>query len=87
MEKCRINIAEAKKHFSDLVGRVVYKKETILLTKRRKPVARIVPLEEKTAHLADVKGWLDPDDEFFKAIERIISQRSLHTPRIFSPRM
>jgi prevent-host-death family protein len=31
-----INVADAKKHFSELLGRVAYKKERILLTKRGK---------------------------------------------------
>jgi prevent-host-death family protein len=38
-----LNVAEAKKQFSDLLGRVAYGGETILITRRGKPMAKLVP--------------------------------------------
>ena len=33
-----VNVAEAKKHFSELLGRVAFGKKHILITKRGKPM-------------------------------------------------
>ena len=52
MNEKSINIADAKKHFSELIGRVAYAKEQLLITKRGKPMARLVPVEESKKHLA-----------------------------------
>lgn len=41
-----LNVAEAKKHFSDLLGRVAYGGEIILITRRGKPMAKLVPAED-----------------------------------------
>jgi prevent-host-death family protein len=41
-----LNVAEAKKQFSDLLGRVAYGGETILITRRGKPMAKLVPPDE-----------------------------------------
>ena len=77
-----VNIAEAKKHFSELLGRVAYGKKHILITKRGKPMARLVPADEIDMYLSNAKGWLEEDDPFFQAINRIIQERSKHVPRI-----
>lgn len=76
-----INIAEAKKHFSELIGQVAYAKKSLLITKRGKPMARLVPIEEAKPHLRDAQGWLDAEDPFFAAIERIVADRDHHIPR------
>jgi prevent-host-death family protein len=77
-----INMADAKKHFSELVGRVAYAKERLLITKRGKPMARLVPVEEPEHHLGNVRGWLDDNDPFFNTVERIIDDRNKHVPRV-----
>ena len=77
-----VNIAEAKKHFSELLGQVAYGKKQILITKRGKPMARLVPADEINMHLSNAKGWLEDDDPFFDAMDRIIQKRSKHVPRI-----
>ncbi len=82
MNEKSINIADVKKHFSELIGRVAYAKEKLLITKRGKPMARLVPVEESEKHLADACGWLDDTDPFFNAIERMIAERSKHVPRV-----
>lgn len=56
MNQQSISVAEAKKHFSDLLGRVAYGKEQIIITKRGKPMARLVPTEENDKHLVQAKG-------------------------------
>ena len=56
-----INVAEAKRHLAGLLGRVAYGGETITITRRGKPMARLVPIKGKATapHVADVRGWLD----------------------------
>lgn len=41
-----INTADAKEQFSDLVNRVIHSKERVILTRRGKEVAAIIPLED-----------------------------------------
>ncbi|SPD73173.1 conserved hypothetical protein [uncultured Desulfobacterium sp.] len=84
MNRQIVNVAEAKKQLSELLGRVAYKKEQILITKRGKPMARLVPAEAEPKHLAEAKGWLDDGDEFFETIDRIILDRNTHKPRILA---
>jgi len=79
----RFNVAEAKKRFSDLLGRVAYGGVTILITRRGRPMAKLVPVgAEEPAHLAAVRGWLDNEDPFFDEIDAIVEGRSKHTPRV-----
>jgi prevent-host-death family protein len=83
-EKTRVNVAEAKRHLSDLLGRVAYSKETITITRRGKPMAKLVPigLEEEKPHIADAQGWLEEDDAFFSTIDEIVAERDQHVPRV-----
>ena len=76
------SVAEAKKHFSEIIGKVAYGKEQILITKRGRPMARLVPVVHSEMHLGDVKGWLEEDDPFFGTVNRIIKNRKSHTPRV-----
>ncbi len=66
MTKSTVSVAEAKKSFSDLLGRVSYRGETIVILRHGKPVAKLVPMPGEAAPLASVKGWLDDDDPFFR---------------------
>lgn len=79
-----LNVAEAKKRFSDLLGRVAYGGETVLITRRGKPMARLVPphAAAEPDHLAQVSGWLDDDDPFFEEIDAIVASRPSHRPRV-----
>ena len=79
-----INIAEAKKHFSELIGQVAYGKKRLVITKRGKPMARLVPIEESVRHLSDACGWLEDNDPFFQTIESVVADRKKHIPRIFA---
>ncbi len=82
MNETTLNIAQAKKHFSELIGQVAFGKKHVLITKRGKPMARLVPADETDKHLSDAKGWLKDDDPFFDAIDGILKARAKHIPRI-----
>lgn len=82
IEETVINIAQAKKHFSELLGQVAFGNKHILITKRGKPMARLVPANERHMHLCEAKGWLENSDPFFDTIDRIILDRSKHVPRM-----
>jgi prevent-host-death family protein len=79
-----VNVAEAKRRLSDLLGRVAYGGETVLITRRGRPMARLVPPGEpgEGEGLAAARGWLDADDPFFAAVDRAIAARANHRPRI-----
>lgn len=46
MKGTSVSVAEGKKHFSRLIQGALEKKEEVVVTKRGKPVAVIVPYEE-----------------------------------------
>jgi prevent-host-death family protein len=46
MTTTSISTADAKEEFSELVNRVTHNKERIILTRRGKEIAAIVPLED-----------------------------------------
>jgi len=81
-----LNVAEAKKQFSDLLGRVAYGGETILILRRGKPMARLVPPGDvERPHLADAKGWLDEEDPLFSILDDRARKRA-RTPRVLKHR-
>ena len=84
MNEQTINVADAKKRFSELLGKVAYGREQIVITKRGRPMARLVPTEQSEKHLGDVQGWLDENDPFFATIDSIVQSRNNHTPRILN---
>ncbi|MCD6039061.1 MAG: hypothetical protein K0S27_461 [Gammaproteobacteria bacterium] len=43
-----LNTVDAKEQFTDLVNRVVHSKERVILTRRGKEIAAIIPLEDLT---------------------------------------
>lgn len=79
----RLNVAEAKQRFSDLLGRVAYGRERVMITRRGRPMAMLVPVEAEPqdSGLAATEGWLDDSDPFFAEIAAIVSDRASHTPR------
>jgi prevent-host-death family protein len=82
-----LNVAEAKKQFSDLLGRVAYGGETILILRRGKPMARLVPPEDvQRPHLADARGWLEDEDPLFSILEDRARKRGARYPRVLKHR-
>jgi prevent-host-death family protein len=81
-----VNVAEAKKRLSDLLGRVAYGGESILITRRGRPMARLVPPEPREAgeSLAAVRGWLEDQDPFFDRVDRAVAARAGHRPRAYA---
>ncbi len=78
-----INVAEAKKRLSTLLGRVAFGKETILIMRRGRPMARLIPPEDEPVEpgLGMVRGWLPDDDPFLAAVQEIVTSRVRHRPR------
>jgi prevent-host-death family protein len=82
--KQTVSVADAKKHLSDILGRVAYGKETITITKRGKPMAEIIPIrkEEKPRHIADVVGKIIAQPDFTKIMEKVVADRKKQKPRL-----
>jgi len=80
-----VSVAEAKKHFSDLLGRVAYRGERITISKRGKPMAILVPAAEVPGQKGtkEIRGWLEPSDPFFEVMDQIVSDREKHLPRVY----
>jgi len=86
MGNIEYSVAEAKKHFSELLSRVAYGRERITIAKRGKPLAMLVPpAEPGSGHLSEVEGWLEDSDPFFKIVHQIVKKRQKHLPRFLKP--
>lgn len=46
MTTTSINTADAKEDFTDLINRVAHNKERVILTRRDKEIAAIIPIED-----------------------------------------
>ena len=42
----RVTVSEAREHFADLVNRVAYRQERVLVTRHGRPIAAIIPMEQ-----------------------------------------
>lgn len=42
----RVSVSEARETFADVVNRVAYRNERVLVTRRGKPIAAIIPMEQ-----------------------------------------
>ena len=78
-----VSVAEARRRLSELLGRVRYGGETVVITRRGKPMAKLVPLDDPsgTRGLADVQGWLSDGDPFLDAVDELVQARAEHRPR------
>lgn len=88
MSNIAYSVAEAKKHFSELLSRVAYGGERITIAKRGKPLAILVPssLEPDSDHLSRVEGWLENNDPFFKIVNQTVQRRRKHLPGVLKSR-
>lgn len=41
-----VSVSEARETFADVVNRVAYRNERVLVTRRGKPIAAIIPMEQ-----------------------------------------
>lgn len=69
-----ISVAEARQNLADVLGEVAFGKQTFLVTKKGKPVARIVPIEGREGarprSLGEISGWLEANDPFFENLRQ-----------------
>jgi len=88
MSNMEYSVAEAKKHFSELLSRVAFGGERITIAKRGKPLAMLVPpaAEPGPDHPGKVEGWLENSDSFFKIVDTIVKNRQKHSPRVLKSR-
>ena len=80
------SLSEAKAKFSDIINRIIYKKEKIVITKKGKKVAVILPIDELKKYgdygLIQAKGALaDLDDSVDKMVGRIYESRKSEKSR------
>ncbi len=88
MSHMNYSVAEAKKHFSELLSRVAFRGERITIAKRGKPLAMLVPpiAEPDPGHPGKLEGWLENNDPFFRIVDQIVKNRQKHSPRMLKPR-
>ncbi len=69
MKEARVSIAEGKKDFSRLIQSTQDKEEDIVVTKRGKPVAVIMPYEKyrKAKRMEGYKKIMESRETFLKA--------------------
>ena len=80
------SLSEAKSKFSDIINRIIYRKEKITITKKGKEVAVILPIEEfkkiEKKGLIEAKGALaDIDDAVDEMVTLIYSARESEKSR------
>lgn len=72
----KVNIHEAKTHFSQLLNRVG-SGEDVVIAKAGKPIARIVPIkkEVRKRNIGSAKGRVIVEDSFFEPLpDNILSE-------------
>jgi len=69
MKGTTVSIAEGKKGFSRLIQGAVDKKEKVIITKRQKPVAVIIPYDEylRSTKLEGYKQIMEAREAFLKS--------------------
>ncbi len=81
-----ISVADARQHLSEILGQVAYGGEAFLITKKGRPMARLVPViqpkpsRKKTSPRGENKVWLEDDDPFWAHIERIRGEQRTQKP-------
>ena len=67
--RASLSSAEARERFDEILKRAVNDKQRVILTRRGKPIAALVPFED-VEFLKAVEDWLDAD-EFQRAKEEL----------------
>ena len=63
-----ISTAKAREELSDILNRAAYGKERIILTRRGKPIAAVVPIEDVQL-LEDIEDRIDLEE-----VERVLAE-------------
>jgi len=66
-----VTTVAARRHFSDLINRVAYAKDRVVLTRRNRPLAAVVPIED-VALLEEIE-----DREDLKAARKALREVKL----------
>lgn len=79
-------VTEAKSKFSEIINRIIYKKDRIIVTKKGKKVAMVIPLEDNQEDSANgllkAKGALsDIDKDIDEMVNSIYEARNKETGR------
>jgi prevent-host-death family protein len=83
-----VGVAEAKAKFSELLGRVLHRGERIIVQRRGKPVAALVPMadlprpEDHKAEdwLNQVAGLFADHPEVCDSIDQVVAERHAELP-------
>jgi prevent-host-death family protein len=83
-----VGVAEAKAKLSELLGQVLHKGERIVVRRRGKPVAALVPIEDLERTEGEPRAdWLDSivglcadSPEFCDALDEIVADRKTQMP-------
>ncbi|MBI3948283.1 MAG: type II toxin-antitoxin system Phd/YefM family antitoxin [Armatimonadetes bacterium] len=90
-----LSIAEAKSSFSEVVNRVAFGRERVIISRHGKPLVALVPLEELAEleqlraaetprNLAAVAGQWDSFEEIDAFVEEAYASRQEDRPRLVS---
>jgi len=64
----KISTADARKRFADVINKVAYSKEPFILTRRGKPLAALISIEDLML-LQDLEDRLDIEDAWKARVE------------------
>ncbi len=83
----RLNVAELKRRFSDLLARVAHGgRRVVAITRRCGLMARFVPADASDSRARERSGLLEHDDPFFSIVEEVVASRASHLPRVIEAR-
>ncbi len=79
-------LTEAKSKFSEIINRIIYRKERIIVTKNGRKVALVIPVEEndliEAEGLIQAQGALaDMDDDIDEMVQSIYAARRVEKGR------
>lgn len=86
MKQNEVTVAQAKARLPELLRRIELTGERIVIIRRSKPIAQIIPVAEETAQpkedwITTAWGLLADAPEVSEAIDEIYRNRQNHTPR------
>lgn len=84
-----VGVAEAKAKLSELLGQVAHRGERIVLQRRGKPVAALVPMEDLERAVGEGRGdWLDSivglcadSPDLCDTLDAVVAERQAEMPR------